>query len=254
MKAQDLPRVGTRRAGEMWVPPLPGASEGFPVLAFLSSTQRAASLPGAAVSLGGWWGPWVRCRAKAGALLEAFLSSWQRASSWSPDLHAFLLCQHALVSDHLRHPCCSSQRLKSRLGDMWASGLTSLGIGEGVSVQGSWPTPVINAILFGTRRGILWFHWKLSPPRSCSAQEFQGAGTMGREVGRGPLVKELRSCYWGWGEIGCGPRAQHFLAPHPRALALLTAVRTWGPVFNPHQPGKWCQDQLWQSVFKWDKV
>ena len=153
MKAQDLPRLGVGRVGGIWFPPLLGASEGFPVL-----DPESRQTPRAAVSLGEWWGLWVRCRAKAGTLLEAFLSSWQRSSSRSLDLHMFSLHQHALGSDHLRHPCCSSQRLKSRLGDMWASGLASLGIGEGVSAQGSWPTPVINAILLGTHRSILWFH------------------------------------------------------------------------------------------------
>lgn len=74
-------------------------------------------------------------------------------------LRVFLLHQCALGQDLLRHPCySSSQRLKDRLWDMWPSGLVSLGIGEGVSVQGIWPTPVINAILFGTRRSILLFH------------------------------------------------------------------------------------------------
>ena len=47
MKAQDLPRVGARRAGEMWVPPLLGASEGFSVLDPESSqTPQGSCEPG----------------------------------------------------------------------------------------------------------------------------------------------------------------------------------------------------------------
>lgn len=115
---------------------------------------------------------------------------------------------------------------------MWASGLVSLGIGEGVFVQGSWPTPVINAILSGKRRSILLFHWKLSPQCSCSG--IPGGRTGAGKWGEGPLVKHLRSCYWGWGEIGCSSRAQIFLAPHTRALAPLKVIKTQGPcVYSP---------------------
>lgn len=38
----------------------------------------------------------------------------------------------------------------------------------------------------------------------------------------------MRSCYWGWGGIGCGSRVQVFLAPHTRALAPLRAIETQG--------------------------
>lgn len=69
--------------------------------------------------------------------------------------------------------------------------------------------------------------------------------------GEGLLVKHLRSCYWGWGEIGCGSRAQIFLAPHTRALAPLKAIKTQGHVFIPPSAKQMASESaLAESVFK----
>ena len=151
---------GVRDAGGMWATPTLLSEPGR---TFLSLNQRAVSLRQLCVCGAGCWGSGRGCGAKEGALLDgprcksALCTSWQR-SLCLLDTHGFLLHQHAQGQDLLGHPGRSSQRLKDRLWDMWTSGLVSLGIGEGVSVQGIWPTPVINAILLGTRRSILLFH------------------------------------------------------------------------------------------------
>lgn len=82
---------------------------------------------------------------------------------------------------------------------MWASGLESLGIGEGVSAQGSRLTPVINAILLGGPAGEYFMvSLKAEPQAQLFCPRIPGAGRRGRGSGeRGPLVKELRSCYIG---------------------------------------------------------
>lgn len=155
---------GVCDAGGMWATPALLSLLSEPGRAFLSLNQRADSLPKAAVCVGrggrvlgeGVLPRRVPCWMAQAAKVRVVLLGKGPSVYWL--CMSFFLHQFALGQDLLGHPCCSSQRLKDRLWDMWTSGLASLGIGEGVSVQRIWPTPVINAILLGTRRSILLFH------------------------------------------------------------------------------------------------
>lgn len=130
---------------------------------------------------------------------------------------------------------------------MWASGLVSLGIGEGVFVQGSWPTPVINAILSGKRRSILLFHWKLSPQCSCS-------GIPGGRTGAGSGERACLSSIWDLvtgvgGKSDAVPGLKSFLPHTPGRWLHWRPSRHKAMCLFPHQPSKWLLSQLWQSLF-----